>query len=136
MKRDSRITKLSWDHHHGLVMALRIQRELPGSGDEAAAALYSDLLAFWTAGLLPHFRVEQECLLARLVRHVGAENHAVRRTGDDHLAMEALVADMRDAPNIGARRQVLAKFGEALREHIRWEEAVLFDVAQERLTES
>ena len=85
MKRDARLAKLSWDHHHGLVMALRISRELPEATDERASALYSDLLSFWAAGLLPHFRVAQECLLARLVGYVGVDSAAVRRTTEDHL---------------------------------------------------
>ena len=95
MKRDSRLTKLSWDHHHGLVMALRIERELPDSDDETAGALYGDLLSFWSAGLLPHFRVEQECLLARLLHHVPGDDGAIQRTHGDHLSMESLVATMR-----------------------------------------
>jgi hemerythrin-like domain-containing protein len=134
MKRDPRIKKLSWDHHHGLVMALRITRELPNASDEGLAELYSDLIAFWSAGLLPHFRVEQECLLARLVRHLPSGDEAVSRTQEDHLAIEALVATMRDATGHGDRRIALAAFAETLREHIRWEEETLFEVTQRRLT--
>lgn len=136
MKRDARLAKLSWDHHHGLVMALRISRELPEATDEQASTLYSDLLSFWAAGLLPHFRVEQECLLARLVGYVGVDSAAVRRTTEDHLEMEALVTTMRDASNIGQRRAALARFGENLKTHIRWEEAVLFELTQDRLAEA
>jgi len=136
LKRDERLKKLSWDHHHGLVMSLRIERELPGADDEAMAALYGDLVAFWTAGLLPHFRTENECLLARLIRHVAHDHEAVRRTQDDHLAMESLVATMLDAPDAASRRGALGRFATTLREHIRWEEATLFELTQQSLTES
>ena len=117
-------------------MALHTSRELPEATDERASALYSDILSFWAAGLLPHFRVEQECLLARLVGYVGVDSAAVRRTTEDHLEMEALVTTMRDATNIGQRRAALGRFGEALKTHIRWEESVLFELAQDRLAEA
>ncbi len=58
MKRYPALVRLSWDHHHGLVLARRIEKELPGASDEQAAELYADLVRFWAAGLLPHFRAE------------------------------------------------------------------------------
>jgi hypothetical protein len=135
VKRDPRLVRLSWDHHHGLVMAHRIAKELPVADDEGMAGLYSELLAFWAAGLLPHFRVEQECLLARLLRHRPADDAAVRTTLDEHLELEALVATMRDTTEEGVRRESLLRFGARLAEHIRWEEADLFQRTQEDLSE-
>lgn len=135
MKRDPRLARLSWDHHHGLVMALRIERDLASPGADAdVERLYADLLRFWSAGLLPHFRVEGECLLARLIRHVPESDEAVQRLEHDHLGMAALVATMRDAADPATRRDALATFGESLRAHIRWEEQVLFARVQEELT--
>ncbi|MGD9933767.1 MAG: hemerythrin domain-containing protein [Dehalococcoidia bacterium] len=132
MKRDPRLKKLSWDHHHGLVMSLRIERALEDPLTDIGA-LYADLLAFWAAGLLPHFRVETECLLARLIRHLPDSHESVRRTQDDHLGMAALVATMRDTTDASVRRETLAQFGTALKDHIRWEELVLFQHAQDEL---
>ena len=132
MKRDPRLKKLSWDHHHGLVMSLRIERELADPRADIGA-LYADLLAFWAAGLLPHFRVETECLLARLIRHLPDSHASVRRTQDDHLGMAALVATMRDTTDETVRRDTLARFGTTLKGHIRWEELVLFQHAQDEL---
>ena len=135
VKRDERLVRLSWDHHHALVFARRIGVELPDASDEDASALYSDLLAFWSAGLLPHFRVENECLLARLIRQVPPEHDAVRRTQGDHLFLEGLVATMRDTTNMAERREALRRFGETLRTHVQWEEKVLFELTQEQLPE-
>lgn len=135
MKRDPALVRLSWDHHHGLVFARRIAKELPGASDAEAAQLYSDLVAFWAAGLLPHFRAEGECLLARLVRHLPHESEPVVRLQRDHLSLESLVTTMRDASNARERREALASFGELLHEHIRWEERDLFEVTQQQLTE-
>ena len=136
MKRDPRLVRLSWDHHHGLAMAHRILTRLPELDDAGMAALYSDLLAFWATGLLPHFRVENECLLARLVRHRPSNDPAVVRTQRDHLAIERLVLDLRDAGTSATRRAVMMDLGLALQVHIRWEEAVLFGEAQATLTSS
>lgn len=136
MKRDPSLVRLSWDHHHGLVMGRRIARELPGADDATANRLYADLLAFWAAGLLPHFRAEGECLLARLVRHVPHDHEAVERTTRDHLEIAALVASMRDTHDPATRRELLADFGARLYDHIRWEERVLFEVTQQQFTAS
>jgi hypothetical protein len=132
MKRAPELVPLSWDHHHGLVLARRIAGEVDGS-PEALGPLYSDVLSFWSAGLLPHFRVEGECLLARLLRHVGEGAPEVQRVLDDHLGLAALVATMRDTDDPEARRAALRGFGDRLFEHIRWEEDVLFQQTQERL---
>ena len=136
MQRDPRLVRLSEEHHHGLVFALRLERELTEAGDTKLADVYAELLRFWARGLLPHFHAETECLIARLVRHVPDDDERVRRLQRDHLGMEALVARMRDAAGDEDRRDALAMFGESLRAHIRWEERVLFESLQDTLTES
>ncbi len=130
MKRDPALVPLSREHHHGLVMAARIEKELPDLDAVGIGALYEDLIAFWAAGLLPHFRAENECLLTRLTRYVEPGDELIRRTQLDHLGMEALVATMRDTRDVDVRRGALRRFGEWLRTHIRWEEDVLFREAQ------
>jgi hemerythrin-like domain-containing protein len=133
MKRHEALVPLSWDHHHGLVLALRIERELPGASDERLASLYSGIIAFWVRGLLPHFRVESECLLARLVSHIPEDDSRVRRLHDDHLGITNLVVRMRDTADSKERRALIGAFGVRLKEHIRWEESVLFTTVEETL---
>ena len=135
MKRHPQLVLLSWDHHHGLVLALRIRREVAGADEMALARLHADLLNSWDARLLPHFRVEQEYLLARLVRHVPQDDELISRTLGDHLSMAALVATTRDTTDTGLRRDAIQRFGETLRVHIRWEEEVLFEMTQRTLDE-
>lgn len=135
MKRDPRLVRLSEEHHHGLVFSLRLERELAGATETQLAALYGDLLRFWTRGLLPHFHAETQCLLARLVRHTSPQSPSAQRLLADHFSMETLVARMRDAATGEQRRNALAQFGETLRDHIRWEERVLFEETQRLLTE-
>ena len=134
MTRDDRLVRLSREHHHGLVLALRIQRELPGAADDEMTALYNDLLRFWSAGLLPHFEAENTCLLARLAAHQDDGLACAGRLQREHREMEALVEAMRAAQDAGERHTALARFGEALGAHIRWEEHELFEWMQARFT--
>jgi hemerythrin-like domain-containing protein len=130
VKRDAALVCLSREHHDGLVLSLRIARELPAANELGAARLYADVLEFWEQALLRHFRAESECLLARLVRHVDLEDELVKRTEADHLRIAAFIADMKDTADATARADRLRRFGEALREHIRWEEERLFEMTQ------
>ena len=134
MKRSDALVPLSREHHTALVLCLRIEREVPAAGEAGLRDLYNDLISFWARGLLPHFRAESECLLARLVRHVPIDDELVQRTHRDHLSIEALVATMRDVPETESRRKAFLDFGATLRTHIRWEEDVLFAATEGRLT--
>jgi hemerythrin-like domain-containing protein len=133
-RRHDSLIPLSREHHTALVMAMRIDREVPDGDTAAVAAVYDTLIAFWAQGLLPHFRAENECLLARLVRHVDAEDERIVRTQRDHLGIEALVAAMRDTNDLDDRRRLLLDFAARIRGHIRWEEDVLFSDAESLLT--
>ena len=135
-RRQESLIPLSREHHSALVMALRIDREIPEADEAGVRGVYDALIAFWAQGLLPHFRAEGECLLARLVRHVDVENELVRRTERDHLTMEALVARMSDSSDLQARRELLLEFAKTIRAHIRWEEDVLFAETERLLTEA
>ncbi len=135
MRRDPRLAPLSEEHHHGLVFALRIEREVAEASDGEVERLYSQLLRFWSRGLLPHFHTESECLLARLIRHRPVEDPQIQRLHREHLSMYALVARMRDSTNATDRREALQEFGAALHDHIRWEERDLFELAQAEMSE-
>ena len=133
-RRHDSLIPLSREHHSALVMALRIDREIPDGDEAGVRGVYDVLIAFWAQGLLPHFRAETECLLARLVRHVDVDDELVRRTERDHLGMAALVARMRDTDDLQARRELLLEFAKTIRAHIRWEEDVLFAETERLLT--
>lgn len=135
MQRDERLIRLSREHHHGLVMALRIRRELPGATDDQAAELYNHLLRFWSAGLLNHFQAENGCLLARIAHRDDAGLQHAGRLQREHREMEELVEAMRSTSEMSVRRDALARFGEQLQEHIRWEERDLFEWMQAELTD-
>lgn len=134
MKRDPRLVPLSSEHHQALVLCLRIDRELGDASDEAVEALYRDALHLWTAGLIPHFGAEADCLLARLVRHVSPQHEGVARIQSDHLRVSAIMANLRDSETGDPRRAALRDLAATLREHVRWEEATFFPLVEAELT--
>lgn len=133
MQRDARLAVLSREHHHALVMALRIQRELPGSSDAEARKLYTDLLQFWAAAIQPHHLVEADAFLERIAHRGDAGLQRAGRLQRDHRELDGLVDAARAAMTADERRAALSSFGQVLREHVRWEEQDLFEWVQETL---
>jgi hemerythrin-like domain-containing protein len=134
VKRDASLIRLSRDHNRGLVVALHVERALPEADGAEVEEMLRVVIDFWRAALLPHFRAECECLLARLVRHTGLDGELITRTESDHLQMHALIASLREAPNPAERRRLLGELATLLRDHIRWEEGVLFEATQSLLS--
>ncbi|GBD14604.1 hypothetical protein HRbin25_00482 [bacterium HR25] len=133
MKRDPNLVPLSRGHYNGLLIAQRLDRALPEADDATVARLTEEVLSFWEDDLLPHFHAECECLLARLLRYLPADHELVARTQADHVRLHALMADLRDQKEAEPRRQALSAIASLLREHIRWEEAALFEECQRLL---
>jgi hypothetical protein len=134
VKRDPALVRLSRDHNRGLVVALHVERALPEASDAEVDEMLRTVVDFWRTSLLPHFRAECECLLARLVRHAGLSDTLITRTESDHLQVHALVASLREADELGERRRLLSDLATLLRDHIRWEESVLFEATQTLLS--
>jgi hypothetical protein len=132
MKRDPSLVRLSRDHNRGLVVALRVLREAPSATAEGLAELRRDVLGFWRSALLPHFRAECECVLTRLARELGVCEALLTRTQSDHLKLNTLAVSIADGAE--ESRQCLLEMAQLLRDHIRWEEAVLFERVQTELS--
>jgi hypothetical protein len=131
--RDPRLARLSREHHHALVMGLRLERELPRATDAELRLLYADLARFWSAALQQHSLVEADAFLER-VAHLGDAGlkHAARlqRHQREH---ESLIEAMRGARTAGERAEALAAFGRSLCDHVRWQERELFEWIQQTL---
>lgn len=123
MKRDPRLHGLTSDHHHALVLALRVK--------EAAAA--GTLNPRWVAEtrrrfeteLRPHFVVEEEELLPAIA---ASRPDLVARTLREHGELRAHL----EAAETGDLHRLEA-FGLLLTAHVRFEEGELF-AACEQLT--
>jgi len=126
MKRAQALAELSREHQHALALALRAKRA--ANLDAAAIAnLAEQCVADYGAKLAPHFEIEEEFLLPAM--SAAGEAALAQRTLAEHAEIRRLVAALAQ-PSAAA----LAAFGEALGEHVRFEERGLFEVAQERLS--
>lgn len=112
MKRDPRLRRLSFDHHHALVLARRAARG-DVSLDDVRYALEHELT--------PHFAVEEQTLIP-----------ALARAGAPELADQARLAhaQIRASVDVGD----VATFARLLTEHVRFEERELFPACEQRLT--
>lgn len=135
MARDDRLARLSRDHHHALVLALRIQRELPRADDRAATALINDTVRFWSTGLQPHIEAENGALLSRIAAR-GDEGLALAgRLQREHRELDEAITLVRSGSGHTDRHAALTHFGSLLGAHIRWEERDLFEWLQSHLDE-
>lgn len=133
MARDDRLVRLSHDHHHALVLALRIQRELPVADEIALGALIADATRFWSAGLQPHIEAENDALLNEIAP-LGDEGLALAgRLQREHRELDEAMTFLRNGGR-GDRSGALARFGELLAAHIRWEERDLLEWLEQRLS--
>jgi len=125
MKRDPRLHDLSRDHHHALVLARQARLAAKGSDEEVDAQLEAARTKL-EHDLLPHFRVEEQLLLPAL-EAAGCVDLA-ERIRVDHARLRDLLRDVQ-----GHARERLRRFGQLLRDHVRFEEHELFPAAEEKL---
>lgn len=123
MKRDTRLHGLTSDHHHALVLAMRVRDGL-AAGKPSEELLDLARSAF-ASELAPHFAVEEEVLLTALDATPGRP--LADRTRREHQEIKADLA----AAEAGDVERLLS-FANRLTAHVRFEEGELF-VACERL---
>lgn len=126
MKRDPRLRWLSDDHHDALILARHATRAGAGQGKQSPRDAWADVVHRFETGVDPHFQLEELLLLPALTRL--AEHELVARTEAEHAQLRKLVRE--DAGPVEAR---LAEFGAALRDHVRFEERILFPAVEERV---
>ena len=110
MKRDPRLAQLSREHH----TALRVGRRLLEGGASAVLGAEQDALA-------AHF-AEEEARFVPLLRERG-EAALAERLLREHAALRGLFAD-------AARGEREAETGQALIDHVRFEERELFPIIE------
>jgi hypothetical protein len=124
MKRAPALVPLSREHHEALVLARRACE--PWRPQARPDALRSHLLQRWDAQFEPHFAREEAHLFPAL-RSVG-EEVGVLEAHRQHDVLREAIARLR-AGDLDA----LPSWGEAMREHVRWEERELFPLAERLL---
>lgn len=124
MKRSHALLGLSREHHEALVLARRASNADPAS--QEAGRMREHLLTRWTAQFDPHFALEERELLAAL----DAAGHPLPadEARAQHAELRRLVQELR-AGNLSA----LGPWGEAMTAHVRFEERILFPLAESAL---
>ena len=134
MPRNASLIPLSHDHHHGLVVALRLKKGGPASPNdswlEGADNQVPQLIEFADNELLNHFRLEEELVFPVLLElgidEVSALTHELLQ---EHQTMRASL----DSIRVSSDPTVLKHFGELLEAHIRKEERILFPVIEREI---
>jgi hemerythrin-like domain-containing protein len=127
MKRSSALAPLSRDHQHALEAALRLRR----ADRESVNAAIGHFRAFFETEGGRHFEIEERCLVSALPADDPEWSAAVDRMLDDHHVIREAASELAT----GADRVALARsLGDRLHEHVRFEERVLFQLLERRLT--
>ncbi|MHB9100410.1 MAG: hemerythrin domain-containing protein [Sulfuricella sp.] len=123
MKRHPALLSLSREHHGALVLALACRRAANSGDAEKILATRERAVREFDAELAPHFRREETALLP-LLQQAG-QTALVRRTLEEHASLRALAESLRQRDVA-----VLEVFGQALSDHVRFEEQALFPAAE------
>lgn len=121
MKRDSRLHGLTSDHHHALVLALRIKQATATGG--VTRDLVSEVRRRFDTELLPHFVVEEDELLPALAAR--GRQDLVDRALSEHVALRQHLGAAE-----GGEVNALSHFGILLEAHVRFEERELFPACE------
>ena len=141
LKRRPELQPLSSEHHNGLLLALRVRTSLAGRPAAGAPASLAGLVdcvrGDYESMLLPHFRSEEEVLLAIETRHIDTHDPFVVRVLTEHVAVHGHVLEAtREGRTDDARRTALGHFATLLDAHIRFEEREWFERLQASLPEA
>jgi hemerythrin-like domain-containing protein len=129
MLRDPALIPLSQQHHNGLALCVLTERALRGDRSDAAIRhLATQAINRYEIELTNHFAIEEQLLFPLIESELG-KTPMVDGLIADHRAIESMIDEMRTAPSA----EVLERFCDLLRTHIRREENELFEDIQQRL---
>jgi len=115
VKRSESLKGLSREHHQALFIAKRLR-------DEGEAALEA-FLEFWRNEGRVHFWIEEDVLLPGSGLPGPSQDVDVARLLDEHLAIRRQVAAVLEGETSD---EALGELGQALTDHVRFEERELF----------
>ncbi len=128
MKRNPNLVNLSAEHHDGLVIALRIKKAVAKLDDLSIVLDYT--LHVWPT-LKHHFNQEEDNFF--LFPQIDSKHPLLKRMLDEHNEFERII--QRLSTGTGRLKDDLLSFSELLKNHIRFEERVLFPYMEEILSQ-
>lgn len=131
MKRSAALAPLLRDHQHALDAALRLRRADEGTVDEALHH-FGD---FFDREGRRHFAIEERLVLPSLSHGDVEWSEAVRRVRADHDAIRAAAGEPAGSSRPSEAVRFARALGDRLAEHVRFEERVLFEILERRLTD-
>ena len=127
MLRDASLIPLSHQHHNGLALCVLTERDLRAdSSPEAVSKQAKRIVDRFEVELVNHFAVEEEILFP------ACPSPLVDQLIEEHREMERIVEQLRASPSL----DLVRKFVEIIRGHIRREENDLFQQIQNDLPRS
>jgi hemerythrin-like domain-containing protein len=130
MKRCTELQSLSVQHRDALIEARHLRQA--GEGSVPLEEAISRFIHAWRGKIQPHFHMEEGLLLPEFARAVPPDHPLIIRTLTEHVALRRSVRDLADAAG-EPRRSLAGEIGQALHDHIRFEERVLFPAIESAL---
>ena len=121
IKRAAELQPLSRDHHHGLLFCWKIRKGVRAGVQPERMVAYKKY--FHQAHIIPHFE-EEETLLFPIV---GSGHPQVIQALEEHASIQQQFLQ-------AATAEEFTKLANALDDHIRFEERVLFNTIQQAAT--
>lgn len=129
MKRDKSLQPLSWQHHDTLMACLMIEKGVKKNAD--IKVLQDFTRHIWERDINKHFALEENYLVPQLRRKQFPE-YLIRSLLNDHDLLRNISARLL---NGGATYNLFTAFANLLEQHVRFEERIVFERAQEVLPE-
>jgi hemerythrin-like domain-containing protein len=133
-RRHDSLIPLSHEHHHALVLCLRIHRGLEESnaGEAWLRSMAEKTAGFFASDLRRHFEVEEEVLFPAM-ECLPEASALLAELLDEHRALERLIAGLPQLSGSGLEG-TLRQFADLLKGHIRKEENRLFPLFENLLS--
>jgi hemerythrin-like domain-containing protein len=134
-RRHNSLIPLSHDHHHALVLCLRIHRGLGSQRDDAdwLKTMAEKALQFYETSLTPHFKAEEEVLFPAMQKFPEV-TELIEELLREHRTLENFIARFQHL-NSSEFEEPLSQFADLLKAHIRKEENSLFPIYEKLISE-
>jgi len=129
MKRDKSLQPLSWQHHDTLMACLMIEKGVKKNAD--LKVLQDFTRHIWERDINKHFVLEENYLVPQL-RQKRFPEYLIRSLLNDHDLLRNISTRLL---NGGASYPLFTAFAILLEQHVRFEERIVFERAQEMIPE-